>query len=339
MSTTERVTENLNRALGAVMASDPRLYLLGEDVLDPYGGAFKVTKGLSARFPGRVITTPISEGSLMGVANGLALCGDKAVVEIMFSDFVTLAFDQIVNFAAKSVTMYGHHVPMHVVVRCPTGGGRGYGATHSQSLQKHFLGVPGLSVYEISPFHDNSTLLASLLAAGSPAVLFEDKILYGQRMHRDGVVDDLFAYDFLDEAAGTARVHIRGDTAACDCVLIAPGGVAARALAAARSLFLSEEIVCQVVVPTRLHPFDPVPLGTLLARAQLVCVVEDSAPGGCWGAEVAVRLYDHHWAALRRQVELLTAADSIVPSAIHLERRVMPQAAGIHNRILEALRA
>lgn len=162
----ERVAENLNRALHAAFAADPDLFLLGEDVADPYGGAFKITKGLSSGYPDRVLSTPISEQSLVGVANGLALSGGRAVVEIMFGDFATLAFDQIVNFAAKSVAMYGRRVDVPVVVRCPTGGRRGYGPTHSQSLQKHFIGVPHLSVHEISPFHDNTALLAGLLADG-----------------------------------------------------------------------------------------------------------------------------------------------------------------------------
>ncbi len=335
----ERVAENLNRALHEAFDREPNLYLIGEDIVDPNGGAFKVTRGLSSRHPDRVIATPISEGALVGVANGLALSGDKAIAEIMFSDFVTLAFDQIVNFAAKSVSMYGRRVPMHLVVRCPTGGGRGYGPTHSQSLQKHFIGVPQLSVHEISPFHDNGALLTDLLDRGEPAVLFEDKVLYGRRMYRDGVVDDLFGFDFLDPAAGTARAFVRDDADSCDCLVIAPGGVAERALAAARSLFLEEELSCQVVVPTQLYPFDVEPLVPLLERAGQICVVEDSSAGGTWGGEVAMRIYDRLWGRLTSRIRLVSAADSIIPTAPHLERLVLPQAENIHRQILEDSRA
>ncbi|MGH3380457.1 MAG: alpha-ketoacid dehydrogenase subunit beta [Actinoallomurus sp.] len=334
----ERVAENLNRALRTAFDADPGLYLLGEDVLDPYGGAFKVTKGLSGRYPDRVITTPISEGALVGVANGLALCGHRAIVEIMFSDFVTLAFDQIVNFAAKSVSMYGRPVPMPVVVRCPTGGQRGYGPTHSQSLQKHFIGVPNLSVHEISPFHDNTALLAGLLDRGEPAVLFEDKVLYGQPMYGDGVVDDLIGFDLPHGALGAARAGIK-DLDHHDCVIIATGGVARRALTAARSLFIEDEISCEVLVPTRLYPFDVEPLLPLLDKADLVCVVEDSTAGGTWGSEIAGDIYSGLWGRLRHPVLLCSAAGSIVPTAAHLERRVLPQAADIHRAIVEALGA
>jgi pyruvate/2-oxoglutarate/acetoin dehydrogenase E1 component len=150
----ERVAENLNRALHGLFAESATPYLLGEDVLDPYGGAFKVTRGLATSFPDRVLTTPLSENGMVGVANGLALCGNRVVVEFMFGDFLLLAMDQIVNFAAKSVSMYGRPVPLPLLVRCPVGGNRGYGATHSQSVQKFLVGVPGLELWEMSPFTD-----------------------------------------------------------------------------------------------------------------------------------------------------------------------------------------
>jgi len=338
VSGVERVVENLNQALGDLLDRNPDVYLLGEDVLDPYGGAFRATRGLSTRHPERVLATPICEGALVGIANGLALMGATAIVEIMFADFVTLAFDQIVNFAAKSVSMYGHTVPMHVLVRCPTGGRRGYGPTHSQSLQKHFIGIPGLSVYEVSPFLDNGRLLNMALTSGGPAVLFEDKVLYGQRMCRDGVVDDLFAYDLIDPTSGTTVVRMRGDTP-CDCVLIAPGGLSSRVLAAARELFVQDEICCQVVVPGRLYPVAVEPLLDLLGAAGLVCVIEDSSAGGTWGSEVATQIYQLLWGRLTRPVALLSAADSIIPSAAHLEREVLPQTEDIRDLVIGALRA
>lgn len=315
-----RVVENLNAALAAALADNDRLYLLGEDVADPYGGAFKVTRGLSTAFPGQVISTPISEGAIVGVAAGLALAGDSAIVEIMFGDFVTLAYDQIVNFAAKSVTMYGRRVPMRLVVRCPTGGGRGYGPTHSQSMQKHFLGVPNLSVYELSPYHDNVDVLRHLLATGEPAVFFEDKVLYGERMPRDGIVDDVFCYDVVD---GVARVFVEDPEQRSDCVLIAPGGVAGRCVAAMRDLLLREEICCTLLVPSRLYPLDLAPMLATLAGTDRVVVVEESTSGGTWGAEVATRIHTACWGRLAAPVALAHSADSIIPTAAHLEQRVV----------------
>ncbi|MET8992199.1 transketolase C-terminal domain-containing protein [Nonomuraea wenchangensis] len=326
----ERVSEHLNRALHDVLAADPAVHVLGEDIADPYGGAFKITKGLSSRFGERVRSTPISEAAIVGAGAGLALGGDKAIVEIMFADFAGLAFDQLVNFASKSTTMYGRPVPMPLVVRCPSGGRRGYGPTHSQSPQKHFLGVPGLSVLELTPFHDARALLEDAFAAGRPALLFEDKVLYTRRMFRDGVVDELFRYELVN---GLARVAVEG-VDGHDCTIIAPGGMAHRALEAMRELLLEHDVLCELLVPARLYPFD---LGSVLPRGRHVCVAEDGAAGATWGAEVATRLYPVLWERLERPITLVSAADSVIPAAPHLEHQVLVHADTIRLAVLEAL--
>jgi pyruvate dehydrogenase E1 component beta subunit len=331
-----RVAESLNRALHEVLADDSSVRVLGEDVLDPYGGAFKITKGLSSRFPGQVLATPISENGIVGVAGGLALAGGKAIVEIMFSDFVTLAFDQIVNFASKSVSMYGRPLRLPLIVRCPSGGGRGYGPTHSQSLQKHFIGVPGLAVYEVSPFDDHRELFGEMLARGEPCLLFEDKILYTRQVFEGGTADDLFRYDVLPQAGQVTRVYL-DDPEQADCVIIAPGGMVHRALAAMRTLLLEREITCLLLVPRRLYPFDVTPLSPLLERAGAVVVTEESTTGGTWGAEVAQQVHSRLWGRLRRPVSLVHSAASVIPAAAHLERDVLVQDTAIVRAVQELL--
>lgn len=334
----ERVVVNLNRALGSLLEKDERVYILGEDVVDPYGGAFKVTKGLSTRFPERVLSTPISEGSIAGVAGGLALCGDRPVIEVMFGDFIGLCFDQIYNFAAKSVSMYGHRLPMHMMIRCPVGGNRGYGPTHSQSPQKHFVGIPHLSLWELSPLHDNHRVMDRIIDRGEPGIFFEDKILYGKRMCQDGTIDDLFSFDFLDEAGNYARVFAdRPDQV--DCVVIAPGSLAERAWQAAADLLVEDEITCQVIVPSCLYPLDLGPLVPLLRQAKLVCVAEEGVAGGTWGTEIAARIYERLWPDLGRPVLLINSADAIIPSAPHLERSVLVQSETIYRAVREAFNA
>ena len=331
---TERVAASLNRALHAVLAADATVQVLGQDILDPYGGAFRVTKGLSTRFPDRVVGTPISEGATLGVAAGLALCGHRPIVEVMFGDFLALGFDQLLNFLTKSVSMYGRRVPMPVVVRCPVGGNRGYGPTHSQSPQKHFIGIPHLALFELSPFHDAQELLTRLVARAEPCLLFEDKTLYGERTYADGVVDDLFSYDMV---AGTshARVFIEAPDV-FDVVLIAPGGLTQRVLAAARDLFLEAELRCQVIVPVELHPFDLDPLIPTLVRAELVGVVEEGTAGGTWGSGLARLMYERLWRRLRRPILLVNSVDSVIPTAAHLEREVLVQATTIFDGVRKA---
>ena len=150
---------SLNQALRELLKENKGVYIIGEDIRDPYGGAFKVTKGLSLDFPDRVLNTPISEAAIVGIATGMAMRGLKPIVEIMFGDFITLAADQIVNHATKFNMMYANKVNVPLVIRTPMGGGRGYGPTHSQSLEKYFLGVPGLSVIAPSHFHNPGELL------------------------------------------------------------------------------------------------------------------------------------------------------------------------------------
>ncbi|GAA5051278.1 pyruvate dehydrogenase E1 component beta subunit [Thermocatellispora tengchongensis] len=325
-----RVSAHLNGALHDLMAADPRVHLLGEDVRDPYGGAFKVTKGLYDRFGDRVRSTPISENAIVGVGAGLALAGRPAIVEIMFADFAALAFDQLVNFAAKSTAMYGRPVPIPLIVRCPSGGNRGYGPTHSQSPQKHFIGVPGLHVYELTPFHDAGELIAGMFATERPCLLFEDKVLYTSAMYTGGVVDDLFRYEIV---GGVARVF-HNDDPAPDCTLIVPGGMVHRALSAAWELMLEQEVICELLVPARLYPVPDLPG---LNRVRHVCVLEDGTEGGAWGAEVARVLHPRLWSTLRRPITLAGAAASVIPAAPHLEREVLLQPGRIKNVIMEAI--
>jgi pyruvate/2-oxoglutarate/acetoin dehydrogenase E1 component len=330
-----RVAEDLNLALRHALAERPGLYLLGEDIADPYGGAFKVTRGLSTAFPGRVLTTPISEGAIVGVAAGLALAGDAAIAEMMFGDFVTLAFDQLVNFASKAVSMYGRRIPVRLIVRCPSGGQRGYGPTHSQSLQKHFIGVPGLSLFELSPFHAAAALLSFMLDLAEPCLLFEDKVLYGRPAFRGGVVDEVFSYQLTGPAPGAAVVYADEPGEPVDCVLIAPGGVAGRALEAMTALLLDDDVLCRLIVPAQLYPFDLGGIRQLLGTGTPVVVAEDGCAGGTWGSELACGMHQMLWDSLPAAVRLVHAAPGIIPAAPHLEQEVLVQAGQIRAAVLE----
>ncbi|MCZ7474839.1 MULTISPECIES: 2-oxo acid dehydrogenase subunit E2 [unclassified Micromonospora] len=332
MTRAERVSRNLNRALHALFAADERAWLLGEDVADPYGGAFKVTQGLSTAYPDRVLSTPLSENGITGVAGGLALCGDTVIVEIMFGDFAGLAFDPILNLITKSVAMYGERTPMRVVIRCPVGGGRGYGATHSQSPQKHFIGIPHLALYELSPLHDAADVLAAALRRDEPAMLFEDKILYTRRRYVDGRVDDRLAFELRGADGNWARVH-DPDATGAPTLVIAPGGVADRAIAAATRAAERGRPV-EVLVPARLYPVDVDGLRDLLDGAHGVIVAEESTAGGTWGSEVAARLHAEAWPLLRGPVELVSSADRVIPSAPHLEQAVLLGTDAILDRIM-----
>ncbi|MCJ7678899.1 MAG: hypothetical protein MUO35_14385, partial [Anaerolineales bacterium] len=204
------VLESLNQALRSCLADSADVRLLGEDILDPYGGAFKVTRGLSSEFPDRVITTPVSEAGIVGVGVGMALRGLRPVVEIMFGDFVLLAADQLVNHAAKLRWMTGDEVRVPLVVRTPMGGGRGYGPTHSQSLEKHLLGAPGLRSVAATALGDAGALLrTSVLADDDPVLFIEHKLLYGSALLPAGVGAD-FEIQASEDRYPVYRVRVAG---------------------------------------------------------------------------------------------------------------------------------
>ena len=177
--------ESLRQALHQAMTESEKVVVLGEDILDPYGGAFKVTQGLSTDFPDRTLTTPICEASIAGMAVGMALRGLRPVAEIMFGDFITLIADQLVNHAAKYGAMYGDQVTVPLVIRTAVGAGRGYGPTHSQSLERLFLGIPHLKVIAPSHAHDPGALLQAAIADDEPVLFLEHKLLYPQKLHAE----------------------------------------------------------------------------------------------------------------------------------------------------------
>jgi pyruvate/2-oxoglutarate/acetoin dehydrogenase E1 component len=332
-----RMVGDLNQALLDLADADERLYFLGEDIGDPYGGAFKVTRGLSTRHPDRVLSTPISEGAIVGVAGGLALRGNRVIVEVMFGDFIGLCFDSILNFVSKSVTMYGQRLDMPVVVRCPVGGRRGYGPTHSQNLQKHLVGIPNLTLFEMSPFHDNRAVFETMLALREPCVFFEEKSLYTEPPYTGGRVDDLLRYDYLDPQLVWARTFVDGIEHP-DCVLIAPGGLTGRALAAMRAALLTHEVVSQLLTPSRLYPLDMASVLPLVYDAGVVCVAEDGVDGGTWGREIAGLLYERAWGRLRAPIRLVHPERAVIPAARHLEDAFSVTKQMIHDALVECVR-
>lgn len=332
MAADDRYGTRLNAALHELMADDDDLFLLGEDVADPYGGAFKITKGLSTAFPGRVLSTPISEAGMIGLANGLALAGHRVIAEVMFGDFAALAFDQLLNFSSKSVGMYGRRLPMPIVVRCPVGGHRGYGPTHSQSLQKHFIGIPHLTLFELSAFHDPHQMLRRALERGEPAVVFEPKLLYGARGGTAG--DELLEHTLIGDGdwAHLSPRAARGP----EVVLITTGGSADLTIEAAKVLVRSGAAP-HVLVPGQIYPLRLDPVLSTLRRATVILTVEESTAGGTWGAEVAAAIHHRLRGEIRQPVINVHSRDSVIPAAPHLERAVLVSTADVVDAARQAL--
>ena len=156
-----QINSLINLAIDEILKTNKKNILLGEDIKDPYGGAFKVTKNLSTKYPNQVFQMPVSEAGFVGVATGMAYKGYNPIVEIMFCDFITLITDMLINTTSKLVQLSGSNMKGKILIRTPSGGKRGYGPIHSQSLEKLFFGWPEINVYAANVF-------------SSPQKLFKD---------------------------------------------------------------------------------------------------------------------------------------------------------------------
>jgi pyruvate/2-oxoglutarate/acetoin dehydrogenase E1 component len=336
------VLNALNLSLHQALADDERVVLLGEDILDPYGGAFKVTRGLSTAFPDRVLTTPISEAGMVGIAAGMALRGLKPVVEIMFGDFLTLAADQLINHAAKFRSMYNEQVRVPLVVRTPMGGRRGYGPTHSQTLEKLFLGVPGLHVLAPAALKADDgpgpgeLLYNAILHTEDPVLFIENKLLYLQTVQGPGSLAELELEQMPGSGSQTGcpafRLSLKGAPAP-QITLAAYGYMAQLAQQTIIDLAYRREIFADLVVLTQLSPFDLEPVLACAARSGRLLAVEEGSLSLGWGAEVVAQASETLGPRLKAAGRC-AARDAVIPASAPLEAAVLPGAADIFTAAL-----
>jgi pyruvate/2-oxoglutarate/acetoin dehydrogenase E1 component len=330
----ERGVQALNGALHAIFAERDDVVLFGEDVLDPYGGAFKVTAGLSDAYPDRVLTTPISEASLFGVAAGMALRGQRPILEIMFGDFVALGLDQVVNGISKFREMYDDQVTVPLVVRAPMGARRGYGPTHSQSLEKLFLGIPNIVVVAASECHDVGALLAAAVDDERPVFFVENKLLYGRTIRRpeDGHIGEFSVRE--TGGAYPAITFSATDFSEGSATIVTYGGMLPVVLDAAAELVLEHEIFCEVVALSQLVPMELDSVLESIARTGALVTAEEGTLTGGFGAEIAARVQDAAWSELRAPVRRVAARDGIIPSARPLEDAMLPSVRDVVEAVM-----
>jgi 2-oxoisovalerate dehydrogenase E1 component len=323
------VRQAINSALRHLLETVPEAVVLGQDLHEPYGGAFKVTQGLSTRFRGRVISTPISEAGITGASIGLALAGFRPVMEVMFADFLTLCMDQLYNHAVKFPGMFDD-MPVPLVIRTPCGGRRGYGPTHSQSPENILGSVPGLTLVYPSHRHQPAKLLVdATMRWPYPVVFLEHKLLYGEKL-------DPADYATIPAAADDVAAHLfptlRRGADDPDLTLVAYGGMLPIAEAVAQRLAREEELQVEIVAPSLLAPM---PKGTLIRHLlprRRVVIVEESHEEYGIAAEIAACLAERRFAG-----ELLRIGTPPVPiaSARSLERQIIPDEEAIIERILD----
>ena len=300
----------ISAALRDEMRADPTVCLLGEDIA-VYGGAFKVTDGFLAEFgPQRVLDTPLAESSIVGMAIGMALRGLRPVAEMQFADFISMAFNQLVNNAGTLHYRFGFKVPM--VVRCPSGGGVHGGPFHSQNPEGFFFHAAGLKIVAPWSAHDAKGLLVAAIRDDNPVLYMEHKFLY--RRVRDEVPDGAYCVPL-----GQALVRRKGR----DVTLVGYGSTTGMNLAAAEDL-AKEGISAEVVDLRSLVPMDlDLVVASVRKTHRAVISHEDRLRGGV-GAEIAACIAEHAVEYLDAPLQRIAALDTPVPFSPPLEERFLP---------------
>jgi len=313
--------EAVREALAQAMEADERVFLMGEDI-GVYGGAFQVTGDLVHRFgEDRVMDTPIAELGAAGVAVGAALAGCRPVFEFQFSDFATLAMEQIVNQAAKIRFMLGGKVSVPLVMRFPAGSGTGAAAQHSQSLDAWFAHVPGLKVVQPSTPHDAKGLLLSAIDDPDPVMVFEHKLLY--KMKGD-VPEDAYRVPIGKAAVRREGRHV---------TLVATAIMVHRALEAAEAL-AQEGIEAEVIDLRTLRPLDTQTIiDSVKKTSRLACVYEGVKTLGI-GAEISAMIAESEaFDYLDAPILRLGGAEAPIPYNPVLEKAAVPQTDGIVSAV------
>lgn len=310
--------EAIREAQAQALEADPRVFLYGQDIAT-FGGAFKATKHLAQRFPGRVLDSPISEDAMVGAAIGAAIQGMRPIVEMQFADFSTVGFNQIVNQAATLHWRSG--IPCPIIVRLPSGGTAGAGPFHSQSLEALYAHYPGLVVMTPATVEDAYSMLLEAITIEDPVIFCEHKYLYYH----------LKAESLPKEAlpVGKARVARAGR----DASVVTYSAMLHESLAAAEEL-AAEGWEIEVIDLRSVKPLDTDTVLASVARTGRVLAVGEAWPWGGVTAEILARIAAEGFNLLDAPPLRLNSKDTPVPYHPNLWGTHRPTA----STILAALR-
>ena len=303
--------EAISQALDEEMARDERVFLMGEDI-GAYGGAFKITEGFMAKYgEWRVLDTPLAESGFVGAAIGAALMGLRPVVEMQFADFISCAFDQITEVAAKNHYRWGAAVPM--VIRAPFGGGVHGGPFHSECPEGWFFHSPGLKIVAPSTPYDAKGLLKAAIRDPNPVLYFEHKHLY--RRIKGEVPEERYTTPI-----GKARIHKDGT----DISVITWGAMVYTAEEAAQQLD-ADGVSVEILDLRTVMPWDRAAVLESARKTSKVLVLHEDTRTGGFGAEIAATIAEEAFEDLDAPVKRIAAPDTPVPFSPVLEKAFIPQ--------------
>jgi 2-oxoisovalerate dehydrogenase E1 component len=321
---TERYNTLIYQSLKTYLSQNEKSLLIGEDIQNKseftesdYGGAFKVTRDLSDFFPNRVLNSPISEGALFGFASGYAMKAGRSFAEIMFGDFTTLVFDQVLQHASKFHAMYNGKVSCPVVLRTPMGGKRGYGPTHSQSIEKHFLGIDNFCIVALHHRIDPHYIYEALNKFAAPVMLVENKILYTLSGNKRKVVG--YNYQFSDHLFPILKITPSKFNPIA--TLLCYGEVLNEAEDALFELMVNDEFFCEIICPTLISEITIQPIIDSVRITKKLIIVEEGSGFASWGSEVVSALV----CAGIQDFELYRwSNENTIPSSFQAELNLLP---------------
>ena len=318
--------EAVRAALREGLQSDPRVFLMGEDV-GRYGGAYACSHGLLEEFgPERIRDTPLSESAFLGAGIGAALGGMRPIVEVMTVNFSLLCLDQVVNNAATLRHMSGGQLSVPLVVRMATGAGRQLAAQHSHSLEGWYAHIPGIRVLAPATVADAHGMLLAALREPDPVFIFEHAVLYPMEGE-------------LDPAAGAAditRAAVRRP--GTQVSVITYGGSVGKALDAAEQV-AAQGIDAEVIDLRSLRPIDDATVLASVRRTRRAVVVDEAWRSGSIAAEVSARIMEGAFYDLDAPVARVCSAEVPIPYPKHLEDAALPQVAGIVGAVQQLVGA
>jgi pyruvate/2-oxoglutarate/acetoin dehydrogenase E1 component len=329
------IAESLREGITEEMRRDPAVFCLGEDIGVPggWGGAFTVTLGLEQEFPDRMLNTPIAELGFFGAAVGAAIMGMRPIVDVQYGDFLFLAMDQIVNNAAKLRYMSGGTIKVPLVMRAPVGA-TGRGSQHAQSMERYFIGVPGIKVVAVSNAYDAKGVLKAAVRDDNPVLIFEHKLLYGSKGARTepGAVDATSDVPEGDYIVPLDRAAVRRQGSH---VTILAWLLMVHLARQAADVLAERGIDVEVIDVRSLSPIDYDTIGASVKKTGRVVVVEEGPKTGGVSAEIAAGIMERFGESLLVPVVRVGSADVPVPFTPVLEDAYRPDRA----RIIAAVRA
>jgi pyruvate/2-oxoglutarate/acetoin dehydrogenase E1 component len=327
-----KYVHSINESLEIMLKSHDEVILYGEDLLDPYGGAFKVTKGLSTKFPDRVLPTPISEAAIIGMAGGMAIGGLRPIVEIMFGDFIMLGADQLLNHLVKYEWMYNEKVKVPVTIRATMGGRRGYGPTHSQSLESILCSIPGLKIISPTHYHNPGELLEHTTINEPGIKIFcEYKLNYPKELLNKSNCQDGISVNYSNGIYPTVYLS-NSEFDDPEVLIISHGGNSILIEQLLMDVLIEYELSIQANFPSLIKPLPFDELFDGIENCKMIIIIEESPKNFGWGNEIVAFMAENGLTD-GKSIARIGAAESPIPSSRLLENKALPNKNDIIDKI------